>query len=148
MIDKPSVGLATWTMFPVRCAAVVVLKKWLADGIWSPNNTYKGLMHHQRFFLGANYRHLATQKNPVRLAEMIFVKKNILKSPYLDERKFEFRVYVQFYSQRVSTRTCTLYSTQKQGDACCGGYTWCFFSPWLYHLFEVAILKSCFPMLH
>jgi hypothetical protein len=46
------------------------------------------------FFLDANYRHLATQKNPVRLAEMIFVKKKILKSPYLDERKIEFRVYV------------------------------------------------------
>jgi hypothetical protein len=33
---------------PVRSAAVVVLKKWLADGIWS--RTYKGLMHHQHFF--------------------------------------------------------------------------------------------------
>ncbi len=44
------------------------------------------------FFLGANYRHLVTQKNPVRLAEMIFVKKKILKSPYLYQRKIEFRV--------------------------------------------------------
>jgi hypothetical protein len=35
---------------------------------------------------------LVTQKNPVRLAEMIFVKKKILKSPYLYQRKIEFRV--------------------------------------------------------
>lgn len=64
-------------------------------GRWDlePNDTYKGLMHHQRFFFwGANYRHLVTQKNPVQLAEMIFVNKKILKSPYLDERKIEFRV--------------------------------------------------------